>query len=238
MPLWVADFVGDTLDLDAKEIGAYMLLLMTMWGRQGSLPNDQKKLQRIARCGKDWPKVWAGISRFFTVEGDTITQIRLRKELLKVETKRAVNARSGSLGGQAKALKNQDRGLADATPSLKQPYLIPIDRKKETANAVSNQSPEGFDAFWQTYPHRGGAKKGRAIAERHFAAACKSGVDPAAIIAGANRYRSDRQVISGFAKDPATWLNQRCWADDVEPPPEALPKPPAPRLFDLTKFHG
>jgi len=24
MPLWVADFVGDTLDLDAKEIGAYL----------------------------------------------------------------------------------------------------------------------------------------------------------------------------------------------------------------------
>ena len=33
MQLWVSDFIGDTLDLDAKEIGAYMLLLMSMWQR-------------------------------------------------------------------------------------------------------------------------------------------------------------------------------------------------------------
>ena len=79
MPLWVADFVGDTLDLDAKEIGAYMLILMTMWGRDGYLPNDEKKLQRVARCGRDWPRVWGAIAHYFTVEGDRITQLRLLK---------------------------------------------------------------------------------------------------------------------------------------------------------------
>jgi hypothetical protein len=79
MPLWVADFVGDTLDLDAKEIGAYMLILMSMWGRDGYLPNDTKKLQRVARCGRDWPRVWAAIEHYFTVEGDQITAIAFEK---------------------------------------------------------------------------------------------------------------------------------------------------------------
>jgi uncharacterized protein YdaU (DUF1376 family) len=130
MPLWVADFVGDTLDLDAKEIGAYMLILMTMWGRDGVMPNDQKKLQRVARCGRDWPRVWASIGHYFTVDGENITQTRLRLELQKVASKRIVNAQSGAHGGRAKALKNKDVGLANATVSLKQPEPYPESDKK------------------------------------------------------------------------------------------------------------
>ena len=36
MPLWISDFIGDTLELDAKEVGAYMLILMAMWQRAHS----------------------------------------------------------------------------------------------------------------------------------------------------------------------------------------------------------
>ena len=131
MPLWVADFVGDTLDLDAKEIGAYMLILMTMWGRDGYLPNDEKKLQRVARCGRDWPRVWGAIGHYFTVQGDQITQLRLRLELQKVAAKREVNAQSGARGGHAKALKDKEAALANATVSPQQPEPYPEPYKKE-----------------------------------------------------------------------------------------------------------
>lgn len=131
MPLWVADFVGDTLDLDAKEIGAYMLILMTMWGRDGYLPSDEKKLQRVARCGRDWPRVWASLSHYFTVDGDRITQGRLLYELQKVAAKREVNAQHGSLGGRAKSLKSKEPALANATVSLQQPEPYPEPDKKE-----------------------------------------------------------------------------------------------------------
>ena len=58
MPLWVGDFLAKTMDLDATELGAYMLLLMAQWQRDGrSLPADSKKLQRVARCGRNWPKI-------------------------------------------------------------------------------------------------------------------------------------------------------------------------------------
>ena len=138
MPLWVADFVGDTLDLDAKEIGAYMLILMTMWGRDGYLPSDEKKLQRVARCGRDWPRVWASLSHYFTHEGDRITQGRLLYELQKVAAKREVNAQHGSLGGKAKALKSKEPTLANATVSLQQPepYLEP-DKKEDMGKPIS-----------------------------------------------------------------------------------------------------
>lgn len=136
MPLWVADFVGDTLDLDAKEVGAYLLILMTMWGRDGYLPNDEKKLQRVARCGRDWPRVWAAIGHYFTVDGGLITQGRLLKEAQKVAAKREVNAQSGARGGIAKALKYKEQGLANASVSLKQPEPYP-EREEEIGKPIS-----------------------------------------------------------------------------------------------------
>lgn len=136
MPLWVADFVADTLDLDAKELGAYMLMLMSMWGRDGYLPSDEKKLQRVARCGRDWPRVWASIRHYFEVDGDRITQGRLLKEMQKVAAKREVKAQSGALGGRAKALKNKEQALANATETLKQPEPYQEKEKKRVAKAT------------------------------------------------------------------------------------------------------
>lgn len=136
MPLWVADFVGDTLDLDAKEVGAYMLILMAMWGREGYLPNDEKKLQRIARCGRDWSRIWSALSHYFTVDGGRITQGRLLLELQKVVAKRAVNAQHGALGGRAKALKSIEAGLANAIVPPKQPEPEP-DKKEDMSKLIS-----------------------------------------------------------------------------------------------------
>lgn len=141
MPLWVADFIRDTLDLDAKEVGAYMLILMTMWGRNGYLPNDTVKLQRVARCGRDWPRVWGSLAHYFTVDGDRITQGRLLIELQKVAAKREVNAQHGARGGHAKALKTRERGVANATVSLQQPEPEP-DKNTEAKASVVRLAPD------------------------------------------------------------------------------------------------
>lgn len=118
MPLWVSDFLGDTLDLDAAEIGAYMLLLMAQWNRDGaSLPNDETKLRRVARCGRNWPKIWDAIGRYFDHDGAGIYSNRLRLEAQNVAAKREVNAHNGARGGYAKALKSKEPHLANATNS-------------------------------------------------------------------------------------------------------------------------
>lgn len=126
MPLWVADFLADTMDLDASEIGAYMLLLMSQWQRDGrSLPDDTKKLQRIARCGRNWPKVWASIDRYFDRDESGVYSKRLRFEAQNVAAKREVNAQNGARGGKAKALKSNNADLADATISPERKPSIP-----------------------------------------------------------------------------------------------------------------
>jgi hypothetical protein len=96
-------------------------------------------------------------------------------------------------------------------------------KDKNTSSAPAVQ----FDDFWQAYPHRGGAKKGRAGAEKSYARALASGVTEQDLIDAAVRYGHDRMVRDGYAKDPATWLNQKGWADEIEPAPlRAVTKKP------------
>lgn len=116
MQLYVADYLADTLDLSTVEHGAYLLLLMTMWRHDARLPNDPAKLARIARMSPaKFKPVWAEISRFFEVDGDTITNPRLLKEHQKASKKSEVRATAGSAGGKAKALKDNNAPLANAS---------------------------------------------------------------------------------------------------------------------------
>ena len=212
MPLWVADFVGDTLDLDAKEVGAYLLILMTMWGRDGYMLNDERKLQRVARCGRDWPRVWAAIRHYFTEDGERITQGRLLQEFQNVASKRLVNSQSGVRGAQAKALKKQQLALANATVSLKQPEPYP----EEIDKSISKE--DGFEAFWAMVPKR----VAKATARKAYTAALKR-TDAATILAGMVRYAASRKgQDASFTAHPSSWLNADRWADETGAPPEPV----------------
>ena len=79
MPLIVSDFIADTIDMDAAETGAYIMLLLAQWKRNGaSLPDDMAKLQRIARCRRNWSSVWKSISRLFERDDDGIFSAKCR----------------------------------------------------------------------------------------------------------------------------------------------------------------
>lgn len=99
----------------------------------------------------------------------------------------------------------------DTTPAL--PLVI-----EASAPAQKRKDENGrlFEEFWEAYPHRNGAKKGKALARKKFDAAIRDGTSAAEIIHAAARLHDDAQVLRGFAKDPATWLNGRGWDDEIE----------------------
>lgn len=138
MPLWVGDFLADTLDLSAKEVGAYMLILMTMWKHGGRISADSKKLKRVARAGRDWPAVWDAISKHFKTDGDgNIFNQRLLDEHTNVARKVEANKKNGARGGRAKALKSKDASVANATVSLCQSYSYPYPMYSPSYEGVS-----------------------------------------------------------------------------------------------------
>jgi uncharacterized protein YdaU (DUF1376 family) len=81
MPLYVDDYLRDTMHLTTQEHGAYLLLLMEYW-RSGELPTDERKLARIARL---WPSqskaVLAALKPLF---GPNWTHKRVNREIARV----------------------------------------------------------------------------------------------------------------------------------------------------------
>lgn len=80
MQLYVGDYLRDTRHLTAEQHGAYLLLLMAMWNADGTLPNDHKKLARLASCTPTrWSKISADVMAFFEVDGDTVTNRHIQR---------------------------------------------------------------------------------------------------------------------------------------------------------------
>jgi len=85
---------------------------------------------------------------------------------------------------------------------------------------AQNSANDDFERFWRVYPHRGAHPDPKKPARVKFEAAVKRGIDPAAIIAGAERYRAhveQQGTEPGFRPQAQTWLNQERWAELHEP---------------------
>lgn len=84
------------------------------------------------------------------------------------------------------------------------------------ASAPAGGEHPAFADWYAAYP----IHKARGAAVKAFAKAAKK-TDTQTLIAAAKRYRDDPQVIRGYAKHPATWLNQECWLDEIHAHPQA-----------------
>jgi uncharacterized protein YdaU (DUF1376 family) len=119
MQLYVADYLGDTRHLTTEQHGAYLLLLMAMWRADGRLPNDPRKLARIAGCtGARWNKIGPDVLDLFQSDGQDLTHKRVTSELQKASEKSIKRAVSGARGGKAKALKTKRMTVANDTDLL------------------------------------------------------------------------------------------------------------------------
>ncbi len=88
MPLYVADYLADAAHLSTLGHGAYLLLIMTYWQRGEALPDDERKLMRIARVTPDeWEDVREDMAEFFDISGGLWRHKRIDAELAKVAQK-------------------------------------------------------------------------------------------------------------------------------------------------------
>jgi hypothetical protein len=67
-----------------------------------------------------------------------------------------------------------------------------------------------FAEWYAAYP----VHKSPGDAETAYAKAIRGGVDPQVLLEAAKRYRDEPEVLDGFGKYPATWLNKKCWLDE------------------------
>ena len=220
-----SDFMNGVRGLTPQDVGVYTMLLCRIYEENGPVEYHTRRLatycgMREASFTKVAEKL-IDLGKLTLVDGK-IFNGRAAGEIAK----RANDLKMASEAGKASAKKRQGKQTKASTP-VERPFNH-TDTNTDTVREVTNvpslalvaqrepEPPDRFSEFWNQYPHRGGAKKGKAAAEKAWAKAIKARASPQQIIAGALRYANDRQVIQGYAKDPATWLNAKGWEDDIE----------------------
>lgn len=110
MPLYVGDYLGDTIHLTTEQHGAYFLLIMACWMRGGTLPDDDAQLAAMAKMS---PKAWRSCSRrvrdFFTLGNGVLTHKRVVAETEKARNLSEIRAEVGRRGGRPKKQTETNR---------------------------------------------------------------------------------------------------------------------------------
>lgn len=84
MPLYIGDYLRDTLGLSRSEHGSYMLLIMAYWTNGKPLEADDQALREIAKCPEiEWSRTRGLMLRFFKEENGFWTHKRIDEELEK-----------------------------------------------------------------------------------------------------------------------------------------------------------
>ena len=221
MPLYTSDYLGDTGHLSTEEHGAYLLILMQMWNAGGSLPNEPRKLARVARCTtKKWMGMADTVLAFFEDNGVEITSARLTKERLKVDTKSDLRRSAGAKGGAAKALKTKKAALANAI--AKPCHLPEPEPYREEYKGASAEAADLFEECWKLYqscPLKAKAQK-KKPAQAQWSKSIKR-AEPERILKAigaaveARMGPQPRKFEDRFPTLPDMWrwLRDDCWAD-------------------------
>lgn len=206
MPLYVADYLADTGHLSAAEHGAYLLLIMHYW-QNGALPDEDRRLARIARMSAaEWEDSRAALCDLFD---ENWRHSRIEAELAAAE---AVSARAREKAGKRWGRARSEAAADADTHAAAIPQHLPGPSQSQPQSPPETVSDDPVSG-------RGEARqaRGRRIAlgwqalEHNRADALRLGVPEGLIEPLANRFRDFWTAKPG--KDAlkldwdATWRN-------------------------------
>lgn len=129
MPLFIGDYLKDTLHLTTEQHGAYFLLLMAYWMRKGPLPDDDALLASIAKLPVDaWQGHKAILREFFQVADGKWHHKRVEAELQKAIALRKARSEAGKKGYLIRA-QAKSKARASAEPPENRQFNPPARRE-------------------------------------------------------------------------------------------------------------
>ena len=134
-----------------------------------------------------------------------------QKSKVQVETEREVKREQNRRAYRKRSVPTEvPTEVPTQVPTSVAPPSLPFLKEEiqETPKTPAGDGPE-FVAFWNVYPSRTGKGQARLA----FAKALKK-ADLQTIVDGATRYRDDPSRNPSYTKNPTTWLNGECWADE------------------------
>lgn len=128
LPLNVGDYLKDTMHLSRADHGAYLLLIMHYWMRQGPIPDDPEYIRSVTKCDvRTYTKMIRSIAPFFDIRDGywhhrrvdrDIAEAAERKEKQRARTAAATKARQKKAAQKDNVTKDVTvNGTESSSPS-------------------------------------------------------------------------------------------------------------------------
>src|ERR1700677_1898801 len=102
MPVYIGDYLADTMHLSTEQHGAYLLLLFHLW-RRGSLQDDDVVLAKITGLAQSgWSATRLVLAEFFLIQDGLWHQGRLERERIRVAAKQQSRSKKAKLAASTR----------------------------------------------------------------------------------------------------------------------------------------
>ena len=149
MPLFIGDYLSDTMHLSTTGHGAYLLLLMAYWKNGGPLPGDDVFLSGTAKLSlSDWSAIRSSVATFFTSKGGMWVQKRMDTEILQAKLRKqsksaGAHSTNAKRWGHRRSHSDSDsESLTVSQNGRSSPSPSPSPSKEEKENSKYAQSEE------------------------------------------------------------------------------------------------
>jgi uncharacterized protein YdaU (DUF1376 family) len=119
MPVYIGDYLADTMHLTTEQHGAYLLLIFHLW-RRGTLPDEDTALAKITGLGaSSWANARPVLAEFFKIQDGQWRHGRVERERIRVASKQesmAKKAKSAANKRWENAPSNAQALPGDAEP--------------------------------------------------------------------------------------------------------------------------
>jgi uncharacterized protein YdaU (DUF1376 family) len=116
MPVFIGDYLADTMHLSTEQHGAYLLLLFHLW-RRGSLRDEDAVLAQISGLSESaWKQHRPVLAEFFRIDGGLWQHARVEKERARVAATTESKAKKAKLAASSRWGKKDASSIAQAMP--------------------------------------------------------------------------------------------------------------------------
>jgi uncharacterized protein YdaU (DUF1376 family) len=199
-----------TSHLSLIEEAVYFRLINFYYDTETPIPKETHSVIRRLRLTEYADVVASVLQEFFVLLDDGWHQKHCDDKILEYHGKAKTNKNNGMKGGRPKNL-TETQSVISGNPDetlIKNNKQGTINKELKINNDINLL--DGFEDFWSLYDY----KKSKKAAEKAW---LKIRVDSCLLIEilHATKDYVKNTPDKTYRKHPATWLNQRCWEDEI-----------------------
>jgi len=212
----IGDFNNATRHLTRVERSLYRDLIDVYYDTEHALNGsdfDRLAKRILANSDEEKDALKCVLDEFFTLEDGEYRHERCDKEIAKYRANTESKRKAGKASGTARQQKLTHVEHVFNKCATNQEPITKNQELKTTPPLPPKGVDDRFEKFWKAYPR----KQGKGAAEKAWKRIHVNGAFDSLLTALENQKQTEqwRKDNGQFVPNPATWLNQRRWEDEI-----------------------